>query len=117
MIVDTSVWVQHLRKGEPRLREHLERGIVLIHPFIFGELACGNLRNRSEVLSLLAALPLSPVVEQGELLVFVERERLFSRGIGWIDVHLLASARLIAAPLWTLDRRLAEAALALGVAT
>jgi len=117
VIVDTSVWVQHLRKGEPRLREQLERGIVAVHPFIIGELACGNLRNRTEVLSLLASLPLAPVIEQSELLGFVERERLFGRGIGWIEVHLLASARLSGLPLWTLDRRLAEAALALGVAT
>jgi predicted nucleic acid-binding protein len=117
VIVDTSVWVQHLRRGEPRLQEHLERGIVTVHPFIIGELACGNLRNRNEVLSLLASLPLAPVIEHNELLGFVERERLFGRGIGWIDVHLLASARLLGLPLWTLDRRLAEAALALGVAT
>lgn len=89
----------------------------MVHPFIIGELACGNLRNRSEVLSLLASLPLSPVIEQSELLGFVERERLYGRGIGWIDVHLLASARLSGMPLWTLDRRLAEAALGLGVAT
>lgn len=117
MIVDTSVLVQHLRKGEPRLREQLEQGIVTAHPFIIGELACGNLRNRTEVLSLLASLPLAPVIEQSELLGFVERERLFGRGIGWIDVHLLASARLSGLPLWTLDRRLVEAARALGVAT
>lgn len=88
----------------------------MVHPFIIGELACGNLRNRSEVLSLLASLPATPVVEQNELLGFVEREGLYGRGIGWIDVHLLASARLSGMPLWTLDRRLAEAALALGVA-
>lgn len=116
MIVDTSVWVQHLRKGEPRLRDPLERGMVTVHPFIIGELACGNLRNRTEVLSLLASLPLAPLIDQSELLSFVERERLFGRGIGWIDVHLLASARVSGLSLWTLDRRLAEAALALGVA-
>lgn len=116
MIVDTSVWVQHLRKGEPRLQDHLERGMVMVHPFIIGELACGNLRNRREVLFLLASLPRSPVVEQNELLGFVEREQLYGLGIGWIDVHLLASARLSGKPLWTLDRRLGGAAIKLGVA-
>ena len=72
MIVDTSVWVRHLGKGEPRLREHLERGIVSIHPFIIGELACGNLGNRYEVLSLLASRPQAPVVEHSELLGLVD---------------------------------------------
>lgn len=117
MIVDTSVWVQHLRKGDSLLQERLERGIVVIHPFILGELACGNLVNRREVLDLLASLPSAVVVEDSDLLGFVERERLYGRGIGWIDVHLLASARVMAEPLWTLDRRLGEAALAVGVAT
>jgi len=116
VIVDTSVWIQHLRKGEPRLREQLELGIVTVHPFIIGELACGDLHNRTEVLTLLASLPIAPVIEYDELLGFVGRERLFGRGIGWIDVHLLASARLSGLPLWTLDRRLADAARALGVA-
>lgn len=116
MIVDTSVWVQHLRKGEPRLREQLELGIITVHPFTIGELACGNLRNRIEVLSLLASLPQAPMVDQSELLGFIERERLFGRGIGWIDVHLLASARLSGVQLWTFDRRLAEAAVEMGVA-
>jgi len=116
VIVDTSVWVQHLRKGDSLLQERLERGIVVIHPFILGELACGNLVNRREVLDLLASLPSAVVVEDSDLLGFVERERLYGRGIGWIDVHLLASARVMAEPLWTLDRRLGEAALAVGVA-
>jgi predicted nucleic acid-binding protein len=116
VIVDTSVWIQHLRKGDPRLRQQLELGIVTVHPFIIGELACGNLRNRTEVLALLASLPSAPVVEHDELLGFVGRERLFGRGIGWIDVHLLASARISRLSLWTLDRRLIDAALALGVA-
>lgn len=116
MIVDTSVWVQHLRKGEPRLREYLDDGIVMVHPCIVGELACGNIHNRSEVLSLLASLPTTQVVEQDELLHFLEKEQLFGRGIGWVDVHLLASARVSGVQLWTLDRRLSEAARALGVA-
>jgi predicted nucleic acid-binding protein len=116
VIVDTSVWVQHLRKGDSLLRERLKQGIVTTHPFILGELACGNLGNRTEILGLLASLPTAVVVDDAELLGFVERERLYGRGIGWIDVHLLASARVMAESLWTLDRRLREAALLVGVA-
>ena len=89
----------------------------MVHPFIIGELACGNLRNRKRIISLLTSLPSAPVVEHREVLDFVERERLYRRGVGWVDVHLLASARISGVKLWTLDRRLNEAALALGVAT
>ncbi|HUP17314.1 MAG TPA: PIN domain-containing protein [Acidimicrobiia bacterium] len=116
MIVDTSVWVQHLRKGEPRLREYLDDGIVMVHPCVIGELACGNIHNRSEVLSLLASLLTTHVVADDELLHFVETEGLYGRGMGWVDIHLLASARVSGVRLWTRDRRLGEAALALGVA-
>ncbi|MGQ0848546.1 MAG: type II toxin-antitoxin system VapC family toxin [Actinomycetota bacterium] len=116
MIVDTSVWVVHLRKIEPRLGDLLEDGVVMIHPFIIGELACGNLRNRVEVLDLLSSLPQASVVQHNELLSFVDQERLHGRGIGWIDVHLLAAARLSGQRLWTHDRRLQQAAAFLGVA-
>lgn len=115
MLVDTSVWVDHLRRGNARLAAHLDRAIVLAHPHVIGELACGSLRRRGEVLEHLRALPIAATAEDDELLEFVAAERLWGRGLGWIDVHLLASARLSSVELWTLDRRLAEAAKDLGV--
>lgn len=116
VLVDTSVWVDHLRRGNPALTGLLSDAEVACHPCVVGELACGNLRNRSEVLSLLHSLPSTPEVAHEELLLFVERHRLMGRGLGLVDVHLLASARLAAVPLWTLDRRLRGAAGLLGAA-
>jgi len=113
VLIDTSVWVDHLRRGNPALTELLTDAEVVCHPFVVGELACGNLRNRSEVLTLLQSLPSTPEVAHEDLLQFVERHRLMGQGLGLIDVHLLASARLAALPLWTLDRRLRVAATAL----
>jgi len=111
ILVDTSVWVEHLREGTPALAAALERGKVLTHPFIVGELACGNLKNRSEVLKLLRELPETPLASDTEALSFIERCALMGRGIGYIDVHLLASAALAgSARLWTLDKRLAAVA-------
>lgn len=115
ILVDTSVWIQHLRAGNPRLGELLHDRQVLTHPFVLGELACGNLRNRGEILTRLAALRAARVAEHGEVLSFVDSVRLYGRGLGWIDVHLLASARLTQCGLWTLDRRLQSAAAALGI--
>jgi predicted nucleic acid-binding protein len=116
VLVDTSVWVDHLRRRNARLVALLERGAVWCHPFVIGEIACGALVRRDEVLSLLAALPQAPTADHTEALAFVEANRLVGSGVGWIDVHLLASAKLAGLPLWTLDRRLASAAGALGVA-
>lgn len=118
ILADTSVWVEHLRKGNPALVEGLQAGRVLTHPFVIGELACGNLRNRREVLDLLGRLPSAPAASHAEALNFLERRRLMGRGIGFVDVHLLASAAL-AAPtrLWTLDKRLAAIARELQLAT
>jgi predicted nucleic acid-binding protein len=116
ILVDTSVWVDHLRVGNRKLQSLLEETEVLVHPFVIGELACGSLRNREEVLTLLQALPEAQVAEHGEVMHVVEQERLYGRGIGWIDAHLLASARLSDAPLWTLDRRLSGIASALALA-
>ena len=110
MLVDTSVWVDHLRRGDPALSILLSREEVECHPFIIGELACGFLRRRSEVLPLLQRLPRVPMSSHEEVLTFVERHRLMGRGIGWIDAHLLASASLAASRLWTRDRRLAQVA-------
>jgi len=111
ILVDTSVWVEHLRRGTAALATALEGGEVLTHPFVVGELACGNLKNRGEVLGLLGELPSAPVVTHAEALAFIERRALVGRGIGYIDVHLLASALLAGtARLWTRDRRLAAVA-------
>jgi len=110
VLVDTSVWVDHLRRGNKLLAEHLQEARVLCHPFVIGELACGNLKHREEVLSLLFALPRVPVARDDEVLAFVETNRLMGRGLGWIDMHLLASTRLGHTTLWTLDKRLATAA-------
>jgi predicted nucleic acid-binding protein len=116
IIVDTSVWIDHLRVGNRKLQSLLEDAEVLAHPFVVGELACGALGNREEILTLLQALPEAQAGEHEEVMRIVERERLCGRGIGWIDVHLLASARLSGAALWTLDRRLSKIASALNLA-
>lgn len=117
ILVDTSVWIDHLRSGEPALATALEGGRVLMHPFVLGELACGNLENRGEVLRLLGDLPAAPTATDPEALGLIERRALMSRGIGYIDVHLLASTALDGvARLWTRDRRLAAAAAELELA-
>ena len=111
ILVDTSVWIDHLRSGEPALVTALEGGQVLMHPFVLGELACGNLKNRVEVLRLLGDLPAAPTATDPEVLGLIERRALMGQGIGYIDVHLLASAALAGVGrLWTRDRRLAAVA-------
>ena len=117
ILVDTSVWIDHLRSGEPLLVAVLESGGVMMHPFVLGELACGNLANRSQVLELLGALPASPTATDPEALEFIERRTLMGRGIGYVDVHLLASTALSGdGYLWTRDRRLATVATELDLA-
>jgi predicted nucleic acid-binding protein len=117
ILVDTSVWVEHLRFGNARLVQELDGGRVLTHPFVVGELACGTFRNRREVLDLLGRLPSAPIATHVEALDFLERRALMGRGVGFVDVHLLASAALAApARLWTRDRRLAAIALDLELA-
>lgn len=111
ILVDTSIWVDHLRAGNLALTAALETGDVHSHPFVIGEIACGNLKNRREVLQLLGALPGAPVATDQEALDFIERRALMGRGIGYIDVHLLASVALAGtARLWTRDKRLADVA-------
>ena len=110
VLADTSVWIDHLRSGNPRLKKRLLAEEVACHPFIIGELACGNLGNRAEFLSLLQALPALPVAQDEEILHFIGIHRLMGRGLGLIDIHLLASASLGKASLWTLDKRLQKAA-------
>jgi predicted nucleic acid-binding protein len=117
ILVDTSVWVEHLRSGNATLASELEAGRVLAHPFVIGEVACGTLRNRREMLDLLGRLPSAPMATHAEALDFLERRALMGRGVGFVDVHLLASAALAApARLWTRDRRLAAIAIDLGLA-
>ncbi len=106
MLVDTSVWVDHFRVASGSLASLLEIDEVAMHPFVLGELACGNLANRKEIISLLHALPLVNKVEDDELLLFMERHALMGRGVGLIDVHLLASCHLDGCRLWTKDKRL-----------
>lgn len=116
ILADTSVWVDHLRRGDATLSALLDEGTVLCHPFVIGELACGQLRKRQEILGLLAALPQASVAEHDELLALLERQRLFGRGLGWVDVHLLASTRLSSCRLWTKDKALLGAARTLRLA-
>jgi predicted nucleic acid-binding protein len=117
ILVDTSVWVDHLREGDAKLASGLERGLVFTHPSIVGELACGRMRSRNEVLNLLRSLPQAPVASDDEALQFIEAHQLMGRGIGYVDVHLLASVALSRGlRLWTRDRRLAEVAAELSVA-
>ena len=110
VLVDTSVWVFHLREGSPALAELLNNGKVLCHPFILGELACGNLKDRPVILSYLELLPMGIVAEHDEVLSFVENNRLMGKGLGYVDVHLLASAALTGILVWTLDKKLAQTA-------
>lgn len=110
ILVDTSVWVDHLRRGDKVLTSLLNEGVVLCHPFVVGELACGNLRKRDEIMSLLTALPSARLAGHEEAIRLVSQRRLMGRGIGWVDVHLLASSLLSQSKLWTKDRALGAAA-------
>lgn len=116
VLADTSVWVDHLRNGNANLVRLLERGDVVCHPYVIGELACGNLRRREAILGLLEALPSSPEATHEEVLALLATHALHGRGLGWIDAHLLASARLMPCELWTLDLSLHAAATSVGLA-
>ena len=117
VLVDTSVWIDHLKEGNDRLAELLDKGGVCCHWFVIGELACGTLHNRSEVLRLLSALPAAPLADHEEVLSFIAERKLAGRGLGWIDMHLLASALLANCPLWTFDKALAAVAVELKLAS
>ena len=107
ILVDTSVWVDHLRAGDEDLSTLLNNSQVLMHPFVLGELACGNLRNREMVLRLLKDLPHAALATDDEVLFFIGRHALMGRGIGYVDAHLLAAVMLDgAAQMWTRDKRL-----------
>lgn len=116
ILVDTSVWIDHLRDGEPRLAALLEAGQVYVHDFVIGELACGSLRARDTVLGLLNAMPRAGRAEEDEVLGLIERHQLMGRGIGYVDAHLLAAALIAHARLWSRDRRLLAIADELGLA-
>ncbi len=117
ILVDTSVWIDHLRVGEPALVVLLEQGGVLGHPWVIGELALGQLSRREEILTLLGNLPQAALATSDEVMTVIEGRRLSGRGIGYVDAHLLASTMLTAdARLWTRDKRLAATAADLGLA-
>lgn len=116
ILVDTSVWVDHLRRGDARLVDLLARASVVMHPFVVGEIACGSLRDRAPVLNLLQDLPMAVVAQSDEVLGFIDHHSLSGKGIGYVDVHLLASVALTpGAKLWTRDKKLREVADQLGL--
>ena len=115
ILADTSVWIDHFRKGNKKLAALLKEGQVSCHPFIVGELACGNIKNRDEILSMLAALPGIQIADHEEVIHFISRHKLHGKGIGLIDAHLLASSLLSGYKLWTLDKSLASIAKTLKV--
>ncbi|MCU0838905.1 MAG: type II toxin-antitoxin system VapC family toxin [Rhodospirillales bacterium] len=117
ILVDTSVWVDHLRAGDKILEALLQSGRVLVHPFVVGELALGHLRQRRAILTALQDLPRAKAASADEVLHFIEWHALAGQGLGYVDVHLLASTRLTpGSSLWTRDGRLAAAAERLGLA-
>jgi predicted nucleic acid-binding protein len=110
ILIDTSVWIEHLRSGLPALAFLLEHGDPRIHPWVIGELACGRLRDREQVLALLGNLAGTVVATEVEILHTIETHRLMGRGIGFVDAGLITSCLLSGCRLWTLDRRLAAVA-------
>lgn len=116
MLVDTSIWIDHFRQTDSLLSSLLINSQVLVHPFIIGELALGNLQKRNTILEHLDDLPHAISASDSEVLHFIEKHKLAGSGIGYIDAHLLASATLNAVPLWTRDKRLHQVVLTLGLA-
>lgn len=110
VLVDTSIWIDHLRRSFPALVDLLEHQRVLTHPFVIGELACGNLKNRDEILNHLTQLPVIKSAQYHEVMTMISQQKLHGRGLGWVDVHLLAACRISHVKLITRDRRLREAA-------
>ena len=115
ILVDTSVWVDHFRKRNDDLAVLLSDGNVLSHPFIIGEIACGNLKHRNDVITYLSALPRTSSAATDEVLILIENKKLMGKGIGWIDAHLLCSSLISNARIWTRDKNLAEVAESLKV--
>lgn len=116
ILVDSSVWIEHFRRANARLSSLVRDHQVLTHSFVIGELACGTLPgHRTEVLAHLSRLPGAPIAEHDEVMTLIERRGLAGSGIGWVDAHLLASALLASASLWTMDSTLQRVASMLGV--
>ena len=115
ILVDTSVWIDHFHHSDEDLKELLMSNKVCIHPFILGELSCGNIANRQEVLSLLRTLRTINLVLEEEVLILIEERKLFGKGLGFIDIHLLASALIHHVPIWTRDKSLKQVAGELGI--
>lgn len=116
ILIDTSIWIDHFRVGNTHLSTLLDQQQVLIHPMIIGELACGNLKNRTEILSLLQNLPTTQEASNTEVLYFIEQNKLMGRGVGFIDFHLLSSVALTQqTSLWTGDKRLQKVAQAINL--
>ena len=115
ILVDTSVWVDHLRRGDTVLAELLDAGEVAAHPFVVGELMCGSLRPRSDVVRLLNELPAATTATHDEVMHFIAAHRLAGRGIGYVDVHLLAAAAMDGLLVWTRDKSLDAVAARLGL--
>jgi predicted nucleic acid-binding protein len=116
ILVDTSVWIDHFRSRSEELAELLETESALIHPFVIGELACGNLQNRNTILADLNELPRVVAAEHLDVLTCIDERKLFGTGIGWVDAHLIASALITGAKLWTADGALNRAARSAGIA-
>jgi predicted nucleic acid-binding protein len=116
ILADTSVWIDYFRAGLPELAERLRRSVVLMHPFVVGELACGNFSNRDAIFELLQQLRSVTVAEHDEVLSFIRARELYGHGIGYVDAHLLAAAVIEGCQLWTRDKRLHTLAATLGVA-
>ena len=115
VLVDTSVWVSHFRAENKRLQNLLEFEVVFCHPLIIGELACGNIKHRAEVLSLLEKLPAPQKLEHQEVLLFIDKHHLMGKGLGFIDAHLLAAVYISGLSIWTEDKSLQISARHLGV--
>jgi predicted nucleic acid-binding protein len=116
ILVDSSVWIRHFRHGEPRLEALLAHELVSLHPFVLGELACGNLSKRAETIARLGELPVATVASERQVRHLLESRRFWGAGLGWIDMHLLASATIEGLRVWTADRAMAAAAKQLGIA-
>ena len=115
VLVDTSVWIKHLREGDRNLTRLLEQGLVACHPFIIGEIACGGIKNRYEIISLLNDLPSTDILDHSDIMEFIENQKIMNKGVGYIDAHLLGSALVSESPLWTFDKALEKIAIQLSI--
>lgn len=115
ILVDSSIWIDHFRFRNSSLVTLIDAVQVTVHPWVTGELACGNLANRSNTLYLLKSLPQAAIATEHDVLFFIDKHRISGRGVGYLDMHLLAAAALGNLKIWTLDKRLGEVAALLGL--